>query len=140
MVNAKEYLEQAHSMDLQIKSKIAQLKSIQSLSQKVTQVLTDMPKAQMLSSSLEESVAKVVDLEKEIQESITRLGTLRNESEQRVALVKPPEVRSVLELRYLAFMDWEEVASSMNYTKRWVLKLHSQGLEQVNSLLDRGGT
>ncbi len=140
MVNAKEYLEQAHSMDLQIKSKIAQLKSIQSLSQKVTQVLTDMPKAQMLSSSLEESVAKVVDLEKEIQESITRLGTLRNEIEQRVALVKPPEVRSVLELRYLAFMDWEEVASSMNYTKRWVLKLHSQGLEQVNSLLDRGGT
>ena len=140
MVNAKEYLEQAHSMDLQIKSKIAQLKSIQSLSQKVTQVLTDMPKAQMLSSSLEESVAKVVDLEKEIQESITRLGTLRNEIEQRVALVKPPEVRSVLELRYLAFMDWEEVASSMNYTKRWVLKLHSHGLEQVNSLLDRGGT
>lgn len=134
-MTAKEYLEQAHSMDLQIKSKIAQLRSIQSLSQKVTQVLTDMPKAQMLSSSLEDSVGKVVDLEREIREEITQLGKIRHDIEQKVALVKPSEVRSVLELRYLAFMDWEEVATNMNYSRRWVLRLHSKGLKQVNNFL-----
>ena len=69
-MDAKEYLEQAHSMDLQIKSKIAQLKSIQSLSQKVTQVLTDMPKVQTLSSSLEDAVCKSVDIEREIKEAV----------------------------------------------------------------------
>ena len=139
-MNAKEYLEQAHSMDLQIKSKIAQLKSIQSLSQKVTQVLTDMPKAQMLSSSLEDTVCKAVDLEREIKEAVSCLGAIRHDIEDKVALVKPTEVRSVLELRYLAFMDWDEVSASMNYTRRWVLKLHSKGLEQVDGLLKRGGT
>ena len=127
-------------MDLQIKSKIAQLKSIQSLSQKVTQVLTDMPKAQMLSSSLEDTVCKVVDLEREIKEAVSCLGEIRHDIEDKVALVKPTEVRSVLELRYLAFMDWDEVSASMNYTRRWVLKLHSRGLEQVDGLLKRGGT
>ncbi|MDD6597138.1 hypothetical protein [Anaerovibrio sp.] len=139
-MDAKEYLEQAHSMDLQIKSKIAQLKSIQSLSQKVTQVLTDMPKAQTLSSSLEDAVCKSVDIEREIKEAVSCLGVIRHDIEDKVALVKPTEVRSVLELRYLAFMDWDEVAASMNYTRRWVLKLHSRGLEQVDELLKRGGT
>ena len=36
---------------------------------------------------------------------------------------------SVLELRYLDYMSWEEIAGKMKYGKRWVYSKHKSAIE-----------
>ena len=43
-------------------------------------------------------------------------------------LVEDLNFKTVLELRYLSYLRWEEIAVRMNYTFRWTQELHHRAL------------
>ena len=43
-------------------------------------------------------------------------------------LVEDLNFKTVLELRYLSYLRWEEIAVRMNYTFRWTQELHRRAL------------
>ena len=131
-MTAKEYLSQAYHLDKRIDSKIEQLKALNLLATKCTSTLSDMPKSQSISNSrLEDTVVKIVDLQEEINRDIDRLVDLKRDIVRAIKRVKKPEYQILLELRYLCFKTWEQIAVDMGYKVRHLYRLHEEALKNI---------
>jgi len=130
-MTAKEYLGQAYRLDQRINSKVEQVASLNNLATKCTTVLTGMPRNPSHSvSTTADIVEKIVDLQVEINKDIDRLVDLKREIVQIIRSVIDTEFQTLLELRYLCFKPWEQIAVEMGYDLRYVFKLHGRALEQ----------
>lgn len=131
-MTAKEYLSQAYRLDKRIDLKIEQLKSLNLLATKCTSTLSDMPKSQSISNSrLEDTVVKIVDLQEEINRDIDSLVDLKRDIVRTIKSVQNPEYQIILELRYLCFKTWEEIAVQMNCSIDNVFKIRKSALKSV---------
>ena len=81
---------------------------------------------------MESTILKIIDLEQEINEDIDRLVDLKKEITTAIKAVTVPEYQMVLELRYLCYKHWEEIAVSMNYTTANVFLLHGKALREIH--------
>ncbi len=98
---------------------------------KCTSTLTGMPRKHDCSISKIEVVSKIVDLQEEINRDVEKLVDLKREIVWRIKAVDEPEYQTLLELRYLCFKTWEQIAVDMGYNVRHVFRLHD---EAVNSI------
>ena len=132
-MNAKEYLSQAYRIDQRINSKLAQVMSLRDLLSKATGTLSGAPKAATPNPhSMEDTIAKMVDLENEINDDIDALVDLKAEIMRRIKRVENTEYQTILELRYLCFKRWEEIAVDMGYSLRRLYELHDCALEGIS--------
>ena len=66
------------------------------------------------------------------QELIEEIKSLESENGKIIAaFVQDPNYKRILELRYLSYKRWEEIAVSMGYTFRWTQMLHARALQQL---------
>lgn len=131
-MTAKEYLSQARWLDVQIDSKIEEVKSLHSLASKTTQTLSDMPGAKSRDSHrMENIIVKILMLENEINSDIDRLVDLKNEIHGVVRGIKNEEYRMIIEKRYLNYQPWDQIAAEMGFSVDNVYKLHGKALKEV---------
>ena len=60
---------------------------------------------------------------------------LKGEIVSVIKKIDDPEHQTLLELRYLCFKTWEQIAVDMNYSVRNIYKLHDQSLADVKQFL-----
>lgn len=131
-MTVKEYLGQAYRLDQRINSKLEQLESLNGLATKCTTTLTGMPKNPSRSTSLmADAVAKIVDLQTEINHDIDLLVDLKCELVKLIKNVDHSEYQTLLELRYLCFKTWEQIAVDMNYSIDNVYRIHRKALGTI---------
>lgn len=132
-MTVKEYLGQAYRLDQRINSKLEQLESLNGLATKCTSTLTGMPKNPSRSTSMmADVVAKIVDLQAEINRDIDLLVDLKCEMVRVIKNVDHAEYQTLLELRYLCFKTWEQIAVDMNYSIDNVYRIHRKALCAVS--------
>ena len=132
-MSTKDYLSQAYRIDQRINSKLAQVMSLRDLLGKATGTLSGAPKAATPNPhSMEDTIAKMVDLENEINDDIDALVDLKAEIMRRIKRVENTEYQTILELRYLCFKRWEEIAVEMGYSLRRLYELHDFALEEIS--------
>lgn len=137
-MTAKDYLRQAYRIDHRINSKLEQVSSLRELAIKTTSVLTDMPrKPNRNAHPTEIIIAKMIDLEDEINNDIDMLVDLKREIVELIKSVENTEHQTLLELRYLCFKSWEQIAVDMRYEIRYLHKLHGKALESCDVILKR---
>lgn len=128
----KDYLSQAYRIDQRINSKIEQVSCLHDLATKATQTLSDMPgSATRNTHRMEDVIIKIIDLENEINTEIDRLVDIKREITCLINGVSNPEEQTLLELRYLCFKTWEQIAVDMGYSLQNVYKLHSKALKNL---------
>lgn len=131
-MTAKEYLSQAYRLDQRINSKLEQVASLNELAMKCTSTLTGMPRnPNRGTSTMADAVGKIVDLQAEINSDIDRLVDLKREMVRLIKAVNNTECQTLLELRYLCFKTWEQIAVDMGYTTRNIHLLHKKALEMI---------
>lgn len=131
-MTAKEYLGQAYRLDQRINSKLEQVESLNGLATKVSSTLTGMPKnPNRATSTMADAVAKIIDLQEEINNDIDRLVDLKREMVTVIKAVVNKESQTLLELRYLCFRTWEQIAVDMGYNVRHVYRLHDEAVEKI---------
>ena len=131
-MSTKDYLSQAYRIDQRINSKLAQVMSLRDLLGKATGTLSGAPKAATPNPhSMEDTIAKLVDLENEINEDIDTLVDLKAEIMRRIKRVENTEYQTILELRYLCFKRWEEIAVEMNFSLQHLYRLHEKAVNCV---------
>ena len=132
----KEFLQQAFYLDHRINSKIEQIDSLNSLAQKATSTLSEMPKAPGRNASrLEEIIVKVVMLEEEINKDIDELVDLKVKITEVINEVPDKEQQMVLEKRYLNFLSFEQIAVELNFSIQHVFRIHKQALCSTEAIL-----
>ncbi len=138
-MTTKEYLSQAYRIDQRIDSKLEQVLSLRALLGKATATLTETPRSATLDPrSMEDVVAKMVDLETEINEDIDTLVDLKQEITRVIKGVENPEHQTLLELRYLCFRRWEDIAVELGYTSRHMFRIHDLAVTSVRLPPDSG--
>ncbi len=128
-MTAKEYLSQAFYLDLEINTKMEIMESMHALATKATSTYSKIPPSGTRNvHRFEETLAKIIDMDREINESIDRLVNLRQEITRVISGVENNEYRNLLEMRYLRFMSWEKIAVTLGYDLRYLYKVHRKAL------------
>jgi len=131
-MNAKEYLGQAYRLDQRINSKLEQVASLNELATKATHTLTGMPRnPNRATSMMADAVTKIIDLQTEIDHDIDRLIDLKREIVGLIKAVVNAECQTILELRYLCFKSWEQIAVDMGYNVRHVYRMHDLAVSMI---------
>ncbi|NBJ91623.1 DUF1492 domain-containing protein [Parablautia muri] len=132
-MKARDYLGQAFRLDQRINSKIEQVRSLNDLAAKCTSTITGMPgNPNRGKDSIGDTIAKIVDLQEEINRDIDALVDLKAEIYSVIRAIDNVECQTLLELRYLSFMRWEEIAVQLNYGMENIYRLHRKALNLVS--------
>ena len=86
--------------------------------------------------SMEDTVAKITDMEAEINADIDRLMDLKKEIGETIRRVEDPRQRTVLEYCYLCYMRFTKIAEVLNYGESTIRVWHQKGLERLESFLN----
>lgn len=130
-MTAKEYLNQAYRLDQRINSKLEQVMSLRDLTTKATATMSDMPGGSRNVYKMQDIIGKIIDLENEINADIDQLVDLKREMVSAIKAVEDPEYQTLLELRYLCFKTWEQIAVEMNYSIQHIYRLRDKALTQI---------
>jgi len=129
-MTAKEYLMQYRNLDALIDAKLDRIMRLRALAEKRTTIFSDMPRSGQRSDRYD-IVARIVDMERELDAEIDRLLTLHDEIKATISAVSDENYRTLLELRYLTRMTWEQIARKMYFGREWVIRLHGHALLDV---------
>ena len=72
-----------------------------------------------------------MDLEREINADIDRLVDLKAEARKAINAVSDPVQQLILELRYLCYKPWLEIAETIGYSEATVYRLHGEALKNI---------
>ena len=131
-MTAKEYLSQAFHIDQRISSKLSQVMRLREAATSCTATLTDMPRPDSPSrQQMTDTICKIVDLEREINEDIDRLVDLKAEARRAINAVSDPDQQLILELRYLCYKPWNEIMTELGYSEPTIYRLHGEALKKI---------
>ena len=127
-----DYLSEAYRLDLRIDSKLGQIASLNELAEKCSSSITGMPHDPSHSvSSMADAVAKIVDLQTEIDGDIHQLIDIKRQIVAAIKAVDNKECQTLLELRFLCGHSWEEVAAKMGYSIQHTYRMRDLALKKI---------
>jgi RinA family phage transcriptional activator len=127
-----KYLKRYITLDREIDRKLEEVGRLRSKLTRITQVLTAEPRGGgTIYGKTEEILAKIVDLEKEIDADVDRLIEVRDSIKSIIEAVEDDRERLLLQYRYLDGRTFEEIAVQMHYSWRQTHRLHSKALSNV---------
>lgn len=140
MKNAKEYLGQAYRIDQRINSKIEQVSALNNMAIKATSTISDMPgSATRNIHRMEDVIVKIIDLQNEINADIDELVDFKAEVMSVIKSIDNLEYQTLLELRYLCFKPWEQIAIELGYSINNVFKMHRKAIELLEKQVKGNG-
>lgn len=136
-MTAKEYLRRLARFEANIKAKKERLFVLKEMAESVrSPVISDKPKnSPSETSRLEESVMKVISLESEITNDEARLIAEKTKALELIGKLKNPDYQTVLISRYFKNESWDQIASDMFFTERWIYSLHGRALQELDEIL-----
>ena len=139
-MNAKDYLGQAYRLDQRINSKLQQISSLRSLTQKVTASFDGEVVSHTRNvNSLEDAIIHLMEAEEELNQEIDRLVDLKAEIASVISQVRNESYKLILEKRYLCFQTWAQIGADLHYTRRWLLTKHDRAVDVVEKLISERG-
>ena len=131
-IEAKNFLMKAYRVDERIDNKMEQIASLHDLATKATATISDVPgSGNRDTNRMEEAIVRIIDLESELKDDIVQLVELKKQILHSIKRVENPEYQTLLELRYLSYMSWEQIAVELNYGIDNIFKLHRKALDEV---------
>ena len=135
-MNAKEYLNQAYRLDQRISSKLEQVAALRTLTQRVTASYEGEVVSRTRNvSALEDTLFRLMEAEAELNSTIDALVDLKRDVYATIQKVEKPEYQFLLEMRYLCFKSWIEIADQMHLEEHYVFRVHGQALREVEKIL-----
>lgn len=134
--DAKTLLSQAWYCYQAIEAKLNDIERLRSLAEKVTTSYSIAPANTGTGDRIPDAVARIIELQDEIGNSIEELRNTRKEVEQIITENFPAgTVRVILYRRYILTQRWERIATEMCYSIKWIWKLHGRALAELNKKL-----
>jgi RinA family phage transcriptional activator len=127
-----KYLKRYITLDREIDRKLEEVARLRSKLTRVTEVYSTEPRGGgTIYGKTEEILAKIVDLEREIDADIDRLIEVRDSIKSIIEAVEDDRERLLLQYRYLDGKTFEWIAAEMNYSWRQIHRLHSRALTNL---------
>jgi len=136
-MTAKEYLTQAKTLDQRINIKLERVSRLRSMTQKITAAMDSEPVSHTRNvTSMEDAIIRLMEEEESLNAAIDQLVDLKREISGVLEQIHAPDCQLLLELRYLCYRSWEEIAEVMCMHIRTVYKIHGRALQKVDAILN----
>lgn len=126
---AKDYFAQIRKTDRliqRLKGTVATLRS--GLTSQSYELKPDKVQSSGAKNPLESTMIKILDLERQITARIDELATMRNDTFSMIKNVPDLDQQNILIGRYIQLKEWDDIAVELNFSPKWVLKLHGKAL------------
>lgn len=139
MIDAKHYLMQVELYDTHINNRLEELNRLKTLTTQITSNIKPVPvSGSGGKDKLGNAVAKIVDLENEINAAVDAYIDKRREVGKLLERLEDSDQIKVLHKRYFEFKPWEQIAIEMNFTYRNVCYIHGRALQAVDKVRKEG--
>lgn len=126
---AKDYFTQIRKTDRLIKRLTDTVFTLRSsLTSQSYELNPDKVQTSGPKNTLEETVAKIVDLKADINRRIDELVDMKQEAFTMINRIPDLDQQNILIGRYIQLKKWEDISEELNYSMQWVFELHGKGL------------
>lgn len=101
---------------------------LRSKAQKITTSFQDVPTFGSFEDHRQQVIAEMVDLEREYGKSMMMCRNKAKEIEFVIGLLENHQEKIVLEMRYLHYDNWIDIAINLNYSVQMIYKIHGRAL------------
>lgn len=133
-MTTKEYLNQAYRVKELIDSNDRQLQELRDRTTKITIGFNE-PVQGGKPGNIGDIAVEIVELKAKIKEDSAALARLLTEIRGVINQVHNADEKLLLNLRYLEFKKWEDIAPIMGYTIRQTTRIHGRALKKVENVL-----
>ena len=128
----KEYMSRAYEIDKRLKSRRRRLEYLRSQVGSSNRELTGVPKCSPSSTSqMEELTVRILDLELAIEQDEKALTSARAEITAAINGLNNENLSTILQMRYLDYMRWEDIMASLDYCRSYLYELHGRALKMI---------
>ena len=135
-MTAKEYLSQLIAMDSAINRKQQRLATLRDVAMNTTPNYADEAVQRTREKNpLENIMSKIVDLDREIDEDIDALVDFKAEVWEKLDKIADERYKRILWLRYADRKTWRYIALELNFTIRYIHKMHLKALAELDKII-----
>ena len=135
-MTAKEYLNQLIAMDNAINRKQQRLATLRDVAMNTTPNYADEAvQCTREKNPLENIMSKIVDLDREIDEDIDALVDFKAEVWEKLDKIADERYKRILWLRYADRKTWRYIALELNFTIRYIHKMHLKALAELDKII-----
>lgn len=135
-MTAKKYLNQIRWLTIEIESRRETLLRIREETYGLTSGMNGpVVDTSGNSSKTERAAIKLQEAAERLEKTIIRREKLREKIEADIGKLTDPAERSVLILRYIELLSWDEIGERMNYARRTAQRIHGRALGSIERIL-----
>lgn len=135
-MTVKEYLMQIKNLNDFINSKCREKKQLHSDLMTLQSVkLGDKVKSSVSVDSMQRTIEKIDDMEKEIDKEIDNLVDLKYEVRQNINKLSDNRFKTVLIDYYINGLTFNQISDNMSYCKRHIERIYGNALDELRNLL-----
>ena len=140
-MTARKYLEQVRNCDIHINNMLEELQRLRDFQWKITSTLRMDGGAGGggYGDKIGSVIAKIVDLDREINMSIDDYVDIKREIRRTIEGVTDPYQLDVLYKRYFLYKGFEDISKEMHMTYRNACYIHGRALQSVEAILNGRG-
>ena len=136
-MTAKGFLNKIRDIDLLIDEKLA---DVQELRDRLTNITANCEGERVQTSKLgdkfADTIAKIVDLENEINLDIDTLVDYKKVARELIEKLDDDVLKVILYKRYFRGCTFEQIAVEINYSWRHTCRLHDIALQKLNRVIE----
>jgi len=119
------------------------IRVLRSKAQKMTTSFQDVPTFGGFSDHRQQVIAEMVDTEREYRKMTQQCRNKLQEIAFFINQLESFQERIVLQMRYLYFENWQDIALRLNYEQRQIFRIHGQGMVHLieihENIIKNGG-
>lgn len=128
----KEYLSSLRFAEKMIEIKLEKIEETRELALRVNQALNPVKvQGGQRKNIVEEVAIKVAGLTQQLEKQVDEYKELQKNVIDLISVVPNDTQREILDLRYVHFKKWEDIAEIMSYDRRQITRLHYKGLQEI---------
>lgn len=129
----KRYLNRAQILNISIQNKITLLGEQREHAAMASSKISPTPVTKTRNIHvMEDIIVEMLDLEADLNSDLLKMQKQKHEIYTAVRAVEDIRLQTVLELKYLRFMTWSDIAEMMGYSIQNIYKLHDKALSAVH--------
>ena len=131
-MDIKTYLNQIRHLDLLIDTKLGQVNQIRNRMEYVSPTFGERVQGSKDPDKFTSGVSKIIELEKVINADIDKLVDMKLKAREMIETLDVVIEKVVLYKHYFEGKSFEDIASEVYYSSRWVKKVHDDAIDKLN--------
>jgi hypothetical protein len=133
-MDARQYLEQVNKLNLMIDNKLQEIYQLRTIATRVTVSLDADRVKTSPTNILENTIAKIIDKEWEVNKLVDRLVDKRSLIVSQIDRIENPKLYAILTYKYVQCMTVKEMQVKMNLQERQIKNLQRDALMEFERI------